>query len=164
MVTLHVRVMLLSDIYATVGYSQGRASATLIQALNGPEAGDLLLELGDLHRTSLWENIILKTKGSPQAPQFPATEGSPDPEPSSSSASSETLPGLPNAALTNGAQDPPASPIIVLPQMDTTPSKDADPKECNIKALKHIATQLPNALAPFFQCKCNTCSVITYRC
>ena len=35
LITLQVRVMLLSDIYSTAGYAQGRASTTLLQALTG---------------------------------------------------------------------------------------------------------------------------------
>ncbi|TBU55065.1 hypothetical protein BD310DRAFT_1041405 [Dichomitus squalens] len=60
LITLHTRVSLLSDIYATAGYSHGRATQTLLQSLLG-KTPNPLQELGALHRACVWENIILKS-------------------------------------------------------------------------------------------------------
>ena len=69
LITLEVRVMLLSDIYSTAGYAQGRASVTLLEALTRPEAGDIVSELGSLHRSCMWENIQLKNVCKPTESQ-----------------------------------------------------------------------------------------------
>ncbi|KAI1785481.1 hypothetical protein LXA43DRAFT_1115856 [Ganoderma leucocontextum] len=60
LITLHTRTSLLSDIYATAGYSHGRATQTLLQSLLG-RTPNPLQELGSLHRACVWENIVFKS-------------------------------------------------------------------------------------------------------
>ncbi|KAI0633753.1 hypothetical protein C8Q77DRAFT_809629 [Trametes polyzona] len=149
LVTLHIRTSLLSDIYATAGYSHGRASATLLQALLGHKA---LSDLGSLHRACVWENIVLKATLSAQdasATPTPATsspQGQPGQEPQAatssgerSGASSATAVGANGAATTDAAvATPPAK-------------KEEKPKDKNANGLKHIVSQIPTSLSPFFQ-------------
>jgi E3 ubiquitin-protein ligase HUWE1 len=149
LVSLHVRVMLLSDILATAGYTQGRATVTLLQALCGRSSNNVLLSLGSLHRSCLWENIVLKGDESPGSPDaatgLPSSVSPTDmstllsPAPVTAAASSEV----------NGTQSAESSSATPKPESRT--SKHKDPKECNIRALKHLASQLPYALAPFYQ-------------
>lgn len=153
LVTLHIRIMLLSDIFATAGYSQTRALNTLLQSVTGNGAGDILLRLGSLHRASIWENVMLKAKMSPvpstSEEKAPAGESAPDATPVSVS-SEATTPGTSSTPLaTNGSQV--EGSVTPTPKQDSQ-TKANDPKETNLKALKHLASQLPNGLAPFFQC------------
>jgi E3 ubiquitin-protein ligase HUWE1 len=157
LVTLHVRIMLLSDIFATAGFAQGRALTSLLQSVTGHGTGDILFGLGSLHRSSIWENVMLKsniaspasTSVSEDKPEV--ADASPPVETPVSVSSEATTPGgtsTPTAA--NGFQ--PEGTATPTPRQET-PTKLADPRETNVKALKHLASQIPNGLAPFFQCR-----------
>lgn len=159
LITLHTRIMLLSDVFTTSGY-QGRASSTLLQALVGPGASGILLELGSLHRTCVWDNILLKsdpvfssvesmTGGlfawsslvDPQiAPTLPSTPvpGSTLTEPTSAT------------SVANGVQAQAGTTTSSILPIVQAPKKEG-PKEQNARALKYLAGQIPNALASFFQ-------------
>ncbi|KAL4252810.1 UPL family protein [Abortiporus biennis] len=163
LVTLHVRIMLLSDIYATAGY-QGRATATLLQALVGKNANNLLLELGALHRACAWDNILLKSD-----PTFSSLFTSPNLEGwpvagSSTMPSGLITPVAHTPAHIDGAATPAANgvpvdgstaaPATVTPtaiSVSLEPKKEEGAKERNAKALKHISNQIPNALLSLFQ-------------
>ncbi|KAL5523755.1 hypothetical protein ACEPAG_7928 [Sanghuangporus baumii] len=140
LVTLHVRITLLSDVYSTSGFTHGRQAVGLLQ--NTSE--DIIPRLGALHRACIWENIVLKrglaSKGvagipslptSTEEPALPSLEGS-------SSSTSETV--------HNGQH--PTSPS--QPSKDSQKKNDT-PRDRNAIALKHVASQIPNALGPFFQ-------------
>lgn len=149
--------MLLGDIFATAGYSQGRALSTLLQSVTGRGAGDIILGLGSLHRASIWENGMLKAKIASSSGQTdekaPVSDIHPSemPVPVSSGA---TTPGASTSAVAqNGSQA--ESPATMTPKAGVS-GKVNDPREANIKALKHLASQLPNGLAPFFQCKAHS--------
>ncbi|KAI9068310.1 hypothetical protein FKP32DRAFT_1587710 [Trametes sanguinea] len=151
LIALHIRTSLLSDIYATAGYSHGRASATLLQALLAHKPSPLT-ELGALHRTCVWENIILKAAlasqnadtpvaGAPAAPT-PTTQAQ---EPSGSGLAGERADEVPPVTAANGAATGDASAA-------TPPAKKEEkPQEKNAASLKHLVTQIPTSLAPFFQ-------------
>ncbi|EKM54444.1 uncharacterized protein PHACADRAFT_174950 [Phanerochaete carnosa HHB-10118-sp] len=146
LVTLHVRIMLLSDIFATAGYSQGRALATLLQSVTGTGTGDILLGLGSLHRSSIWENVMLKEKMTIRPEDKQQTPEAFAPVETPMSVSSEaTTPGPSTTA--NGSQ--PENSATATPKPEHPTKKD--PKEMNMRALRHLASQLPNSLAPFFQ-------------
>ncbi|PBK91673.1 hypothetical protein ARMGADRAFT_968529 [Armillaria gallica] len=154
LVTLHVRITLLSDVFATAGYAHGRAAIGLLQTLMSNTAPQVVKDLGALHRTSIWENIVLKVglaaKGIDvlQTPSLSPLERSPD----------QLAIGLPDAAgpapsaATNGAVDdaqagaPPSS-TTKEPEIP----KAGSPREHNATALKHLTHGLPSSLAPFFQ-------------
>ncbi|KAI0360913.1 hypothetical protein OH77DRAFT_1558017 [Trametes cingulata] len=153
LITLHVRTSLLSDIYATAGYSHGRASATLLQALLGHKPSPLT-DLGSLHRACVWENIILKATLSAQDSDASATSNpsaptstAPQAQDGQTSASAGERPGetssTPVAANGTAGGDAAAA---------TPPAKKEDkPKDKNANGLKHIVSQIPSFLTPFFQ-------------
>lgn len=145
LVTLHVRIMLLSDIFATVGYSQGRALTTLLQSITGAGTGDILLGLGSLHRSSIWENVMLKEKMTTRSEEKQPSPEIAVAETPMSVSSEATTPGPSTTA--NGSQLDNSAAATPKPEQ----AAKKDPKETNMKALKHLANQLPNSLAPFFQ-------------
>ncbi|KAI0373495.1 hypothetical protein BV20DRAFT_1119067 [Pilatotrama ljubarskyi] len=153
LVTLHIRTSLLSDIYATAGYSHGRASATLLQALLGHTPSPLT-DLGSLHRACVWENIILRATLSAQE-----TNASPPSDPSAAvSSATQVTDSQPPAAVGERAGEPSAAPVAANgtatgdASVATPPAKKEEkPKDKNANGLKHIVSQIPSFLTPFFQ-------------
>ncbi|KAJ3911333.1 hypothetical protein F5877DRAFT_86126 [Lentinula edodes] len=135
LITLHVRVTLLSDVFSTAGYAHGRGAISLLQNLMISTTPQVIADLGSLHRAGIWENIVLKAalaaKGievyqTPiQGPSVPAS--------------------APNGAVENGASTSTSTPT------KETHTRHAGPKEFNATALKHITHGIPTALSPFFQ-------------
>ncbi|KAJ3553706.1 hypothetical protein NM688_g3471 [Phlebia brevispora] len=154
LVTLEVRVMLLSDIYSTAGYAQGRASATLLQALTGPEAGNLVSELGSLHRSCLWENILLKNAEKSKRAGAAGNSNEDLLQLGDDPAATTSTSATGSVAEANGARILPRPPFVVPSQSlkdETLPDRN-DPRYCNSQLLQHITTQLPyNILQPLFQ-------------
>lgn len=146
--------MLLSDIYSTAGYAQGRASATLLQALTSPEAGNIVQELGSLHRSCLWENILLKNaEASKNRSASSSIEETVQPDSFSSTSSISTDATVP-VVEANGAHSLPAPPFVVPSQSfrDEPFPNHSNPRLCNSRVLQHITGQLPNqSLLPLFQ-------------
>ncbi|KAL6310318.1 hypothetical protein BKA93DRAFT_924556 [Sparassis latifolia] len=152
LVTLHIRVSLLSDIYATAGYAHGRATSALLQSLVGPSTPTILPELGALHRTCVWENIALKAALASQGFDVPISS-----LPSLDS-SAPTRMGTPtisqadadaaSTGTTNGVQGEQEQSTASSSREST---KEDSPKEQNAKVVKHLASQIPSSLAPFFQ-------------
>ena len=154
LVTLHIRITLLSDVFATAGYAHGRAAISLLQNLMSNTSPEVIADLGTLHRVSIWENILLKkgllAKGidAPLTPtgsppdglsrkneSLPATDGSNVPS---------TATGAPNGVL-NYEQTPAAT--------STSQSHSSTARNHNAAAVKHLTHGLPGSLAPFFQGK-----------
>ncbi|KAI0708195.1 hypothetical protein C8T65DRAFT_740208 [Cerioporus squamosus] len=162
LITLHTRISLLSDIYATAGYSHGRATQTLLQSLIG-RTPSALGELGALQRACVWENITLKSALSARGIDIsthphdlfssllsgsgaaaPAQDGqAPTPV-------GERTADTPSGAATNGATPGEAS-MSSAPATSTAAKKDEQPRDKNAKGLKHLVTQIPSSLGPFFQ-------------
>ncbi|KAI0081201.1 hypothetical protein K474DRAFT_1768664 [Panus rudis PR-1116 ss-1] len=159
LITLHVRIMLLSDIYAVAGY-QARAMTTLLQHLVGTDAKGILLDLAALHRVFVWDNILLKSDSEFSTVDVPINP--------------ETWTPLNNPVLTPGATTPSQTDIgtsstangvqaeASAPTTDgavpsgsaegtATSKKEDGPAEANIRALKYVANQIPNSLTAFFQ-------------
>lgn len=156
LVTLHVRVTLLSDIYATAGY-QGRATITLLQHIVSSESKEILFNLGSLHRQYMWDNIRLKddpvfTKAViPNPDNWDTTLPSgiptvPSPESSSNAAAGSSANGTTDGTVAD-------VPSTSSTSKDKTPPKEEGPLEHNARALKHMSTQVPNALTTLFQCE-----------
>ncbi len=145
LITLLVRVILLSDIYATAGYAHGRSTGGLLQTLMGTGASEILPDLGVLHKACIWENVLLKA-GIPEKEAEP--EGNTllsflqSPRPSSS----EPVVAA-NGAHTSSATVTPTE----VPGQEGP--RESDPREENAKAFRHLSNQIPGALSPFFQCK-----------
>ena len=57
--TLHIRITLLSDVFATAGYAHGRGAIGLLQTFMNSTSPLVVADLGSLHRASIWENIAL---------------------------------------------------------------------------------------------------------
>lgn len=151
LVTLHIRITLLSDVFATAGYAHGRASISLLQTLMNSMTPQVVSNLGALHRASIWENIVLaaglEAKGiSVTQSLLPSADTSPD----------QPIFGLDELDVatsinpSNGA--PPASSNAdALTNVQNQQKRQKDSRERNAAALKHLAHGLPGSLAPFFQ-------------
>lgn len=147
LIILHIRTTLLSDVFATAGYAHGRTAIGLLQTLMGPGSPDVVADLGSLHRASIWENVLMKA-GFAERGINPTNSSDVFPPGESPTGGSVPLPEAEILATTNGAQpnlaDPNTSGFQVQVKQDTV-------QVLNAAALKHVATGLPNALAPFFQ-------------
>ena len=154
LVILHIRITLLSDVFATTGHSQGRAAIGLLQTLMNNTPSHVLNDLGTLHRASIWENIALNlglaSKGIEvqQSGSSSPLEGSPNP----------AVTELPNmeAPISNGVTSHTngrRSDGETIENLGTSEGneKHDSPKELNASSLRHITQGLPNALSPFFQ-------------
>lgn len=157
LVTLHIRITLLSDVFATAGYAHGRAAIALLQTLMSNTSPQVVTDLGALHRASVWENIVLNlglnSKGI-DVEATPATsplERSPEqpsvalPETDGAVHSAGTAHGTNTA---NGEQPQTA---LGATKTQKPSSGKAGPRENNAAALKHLTHGLPSSLAPFFQ-------------
>lgn len=163
LVTLHIRITLLSDVFATAGQAQGRAAIGLLQTMMEHTPLQVLTDLGGLHRASIWENIALNlglnSKGIDlqlSAASSPL-EGSPN-QTNIDLPPLPPLPGLPPLAhpsgSRNGATASNGTPLGIDPSTSGSKdnaSKQDGPRDWNASSLKHITQGLPNALAPFFQ-------------
>ncbi|KAF9012343.1 hypothetical protein BDQ17DRAFT_1232733 [Cyathus striatus] len=153
LVTLHIRITLLSDVFATAGYAHGRSAIGLLQTLMSNTSPHVVSDLGALHRASTWENIALNAgliaKGiSVQpTPSSSPLEGSPNPSSLELPDIDRTMANGPSGG-TNGVQrDSDTGSSVRGKQL----SKDSSSRDLNAAALKHLTHGLPNALAPFFQ-------------
>ncbi|KAJ6593931.1 hypothetical protein B0H19DRAFT_1215807 [Mycena capillaripes] len=147
LVTLHIRITLLSDVFATAGFAHGRAAIGLLQTFMSNTTPEVVKDLGSLHRATIWENIVLKAGLISKGIDIAATPSS---SPLEASPEQSTIP-LPDPETTtitstNGVQPEAAS--------DPTPlsgdSKESS-RQHNATALKHLTHGLPSSLAPFFQ-------------
>ncbi|KAG1775444.1 hypothetical protein EV702DRAFT_1280045 [Suillus placidus] len=147
LVTLHIRITVLADVFSTAGYAHGRSAIGLLQTLMS-DPPKVVKELGALHRASVWENILFKADMVAKGMEVgPSTQGSPLGR--SPSHGSIPLPEPNVGVIANGVQPGSAS-IPVQSSSPTSPKIDT-PREKNAKALKHLTHGLPSALAPFFQ-------------
>jgi E3 ubiquitin-protein ligase HUWE1 len=148
LVTLHIRVTLLSDVFATAGYAHGRSAISLLQTFMSNTTPQVVKDLGSLHRATVWENIVLKAGLVSKGIDIAATPSS---SPLEATPEQATIP-LPDPEVatiggTNGVQ----------PETNSTPTPSPeDPKQGssrhhNATALKHLTHGLPSSLAPFFQ-------------
>ncbi|KZV69516.1 hypothetical protein PENSPDRAFT_753267 [Peniophora sp. CONT] len=158
-ITLHVRVMLLSDVYSTVGYAHGRSALGLLQILMGRGAPEVLPELGALHRALVWENVQMKSSPTVAPSASAAAEPSTAPllEPAAPVPEPVTNGHVSDEALLSETPGGSTSPTPAPVPTDATPAptptvetkKDED--DPALRALKQVAMHIPNALTPFFQ-------------
>ncbi|KAJ3790759.1 hypothetical protein GGU10DRAFT_281593 [Lentinula aff. detonsa] len=155
LITLHVRVTLLSDVFSTAGYAHGRGAITLLQSLMNNTTPQVIANLGSLHRAGIWENIVLKAalaaKGIEvyQTPSASPLNQSPNHRTLDLPEQGSSMPvSAPNGAVENDVSSS-------TPVKGARP-KHAGPKEFNATALKHIAHGIPTALSPFFQAMVKT--------
>ncbi|KAL0569802.1 E3 ubiquitin-protein ligase tom1 [Marasmius crinis-equi] len=147
LVTLHIRITLLSDVFATAGYAHGRAAIALLQTLMSNTSPQVVSDLGSLHRVSIWENIILKKGLSDEGIELPRTPGSPSVEGSPDHANID-LPEQNGAsnALNGNTNELSTTPAVTPPK--ETPVK-MGPREHNALALKHLTHGLPTMVKMF---------------
>ncbi|RDB16805.1 E3 ubiquitin-protein ligase TOM1-like [Hypsizygus marmoreus] len=148
LVTLHIRITLLSDVFATAGYAHGRAAIGLLQTLMSNMSPDVVVHLGDLHRASIWENIVLNVGLTSKGITVKATPPS-SPLGRTPNQSTTHLPDGDNPV--NGVLNPPEAEGTPTISTATVPPKPEGPREQNSAAIKHLTHGLPSALAPFFQ-------------
>ncbi|KAJ7287510.1 hypothetical protein C8J57DRAFT_1707813 [Mycena rebaudengoi] len=125
LVTLHIRVTLLSDVFATAGYAHGRSAISLLQTFMSNTTPQVVKDLGSLHRATVWENIVLKAGLVSKGIDIAATP------------SSSPLEATPEQAT--------------IPLPDPEDPKQGSSRHHNATALKHLTHGLPSSLAPFFQ-------------
>lgn len=156
LVTLHIRITLLSDVFATAGYAHGRAAIGLLQTFMSNTTPEVVKNLGALHRATIWENIVLKAGLISKGIDIAATPSS-SPLEASPEQTTIPLPDAETAQMTsaNGVQSEPTS----NPAPSPGDFKD-DSRQRNAAALKHLTHGLPSSLAPFFQ---GEASLIIYK-
>lgn len=153
LVTLHIRITLLSDVFATAGYAHGRGAIGLLQTFMNNTSPLVVADLGSLHRASIWENIALNAGltlrgiNLQTSPSSSPLEGSP--KRSDVDLPDENPFAASGLSATNGVQAEDGTNPMLVNGMDR--SSHNDPRNNNASALKHITHGLPNALAPFFQ-------------
>ncbi|GBC34534.2 DUF913-domain-containing protein [Rhizophagus irregularis DAOM 181602=DAOM 197198] len=136
LITLHGYVGLLSDVYCTPVFSHGKSVSSVIEAFVGPDS-EVIPSLGKLHRTCVWENVILKSSvpkswyASQTKPKKPFNL----PEISTSSAISAILDDYDKETT------------------DTNePSVDQNNRQVkNAKYLKFLISHIPSCLTSLFQ-------------
>ncbi|KZV95100.1 hypothetical protein EXIGLDRAFT_644511 [Exidia glandulosa HHB12029] len=147
LVTLNTRVTMLAEVYSATSIAHGRSASTSLQNITATETAALIPMLGDLHRSFIWENILLKSALPPTSlgnavhsmefgsvPIDLLPEGFPiastaQPESTSSAATDET----------------PA------PAQSAAAAKAESAKRHNIAAIKQLAGQIPTAVTSFLQ-------------
>ncbi|RIA89170.1 hypothetical protein C1645_825193 [Glomus cerebriforme] len=136
LISLHGYIGLLSDVYCTPIFSHGKSASSVIEAFVGSDS-EVIPSLGKLHRTCVWENVILKSSvpkswyASQTKPKKPFNL----PEISTSSAIS--------AILDDGDKETTDA---------NEPSVDQNNRQVkNAKYLKSLVSQIPSCLTPLFQ-------------
>ncbi|KAI5889571.1 uncharacterized protein SCHCODRAFT_02751097 [Schizophyllum commune H4-8] len=157
--TLHVRLTLLSDVFATASYTPTRVSNSLLQALTSETSVPIVADLGNLHRATVWENILLKAglahlgidlgSSSESRSTSPLTASPERPPVSLPEADGMVSPSGQGATASTSTSTPkPADPSA---KTSTESKKKDDTRYRNAAALKHLTHVFPVALAPFFQ-------------
>ncbi|EGN99872.1 hypothetical protein SERLA73DRAFT_88605 [Serpula lacrymans var. lacrymans S7.3] len=136
LITLHVRITIMADIFSTAGYAHGRAAISLLQTLM-TEPPKIIADLGALHRACIWENILLKAGLTSKGIDLSTSSQPPSLRRSSSQISLLSLDSSAPPVSTG------TSAVLSIKHQSTL--------ERNAKALKHLTHGLPSALAPFFQ-------------
>lgn len=111
----------------------------------------VLMDLGGLHRASIWENIALNVGLSSKGIEAEPVAGS-TPLGESPSQTTTDLPGTEIPVSANGQNS--ANGALLQDNTVNTQGgavKDDAPRDWNAAALRHLTQGLPNALAPFFQ-------------
>lgn len=148
-VTLHIRVTLMADVFSTTGYAHGRSAVGLLQTLMS-DPPKVVLDMGALHRATIWENILFKTHIASKGIEL-GISGHASPLERSPNHLSVTLPEPTSlSVVANGDAMEPLGVGSTLTSV--LPLKKETPTDKNAKALKHLTHGLPSALAPFFQC------------
>lgn len=149
LVTLHIRITLLSDVFSTAGQSQGRAATGLWQTLMNSIPRPILGDLGALHRASTWENLALNVGLSSKGIEVLASSGHSTEIPSTTIVpTTDGVGAIGDSSFSDAGN---ASGGASTSQTTDQSSRPQGSRDWNASALKHITQGIPNALAPFFQ-------------
>ncbi|KAK9767472.1 E3 ubiquitin-protein ligase tom1, partial [Basidiobolus ranarum] len=150
LVSLHGFVGLLSDIYCTPVFSHSKNIATVIGAFTGETGSQVVSMLGELHRTCVWENIILKNTVPKEwytVKKKSKKDGS-DPTGQISNERDSTQIGDTPRNVDDYSDDiPKVNNESVEAEFDAAEY----PKVQNTKYFKFLASQIPTCLTPLFQ-------------
>ncbi|KAG6844702.1 hypothetical protein H0H87_004578 [Tephrocybe sp. NHM501043] len=140
-ITLHIRITLLSDVFAS-GYGHGRVAIGMLLTLISNMSPEVIGKLGALHRASIWEELKLTIEIVAHGINL---RSSPPPSPSHRTSNPSTNDGD-NAfhVDADGGQSASSS-------RTKAGTKPCGPREQNAAALKHLTHGLPVSLGPFFQ-------------
>jgi E3 ubiquitin-protein ligase HUWE1 len=162
LVTLHIRVSLLSDVFTHAGYSHGRGALGLLQTLMGSSSPAIVADLGSIHGAFVWENIVLKAglgqRGIDVSITPPATTpvvqspGHVTPAPPELDRGTPALPevgptAIPTALPSEFSSGQASTATGAAPKGPDLPCL----RERNGMALKHLTHGIPMMLGPFFQ-------------
>lgn len=118
---------LLSDVYANLSYTHGRLASTVLLALCNPAETEILLQLGELYRFSVWESLLLNKVSSP------------------------TKAATPVAATGIDATSSTAVELASKDEISTISAASAHAP--NVKSLHDVISSIPVHVTPFLQCQ-----------
>ncbi|KIJ18752.1 hypothetical protein PAXINDRAFT_167299 [Paxillus involutus ATCC 200175] len=148
LVVLHIRITLMADVFSTTGYAHGRSAVGLLQTLMS-DPPKVVMDMGALHRASIWENILFKAHIASKGIEL-GSSGDGSPLERSPSHVSASLPeAIGSGVVANGVA--PDTSGAVSSSTSVFPLRKETVRDKNAKALKHLTHGLPGALAPFFQ-------------
>lgn len=137
-------VALLSDIYGNLTYAHGKASTSVLAVFSTPEEAKTLSQIGQLHRTCLWENILIK-KLAPTSATLTTPPGA---------ESSATPAAAPVAGSSTGGQAAEPSTEDKPEQSSSGADKEKEKPSPNRKAVQDLLASFPLNIVPVFLCKC----------
>ncbi|KAF7332527.1 hypothetical protein MKEN_00135300 [Mycena kentingensis (nom. inval.)] len=140
LVTLHIRITLLSDVFATAGYAHGRAAISLLQTFMSSTSPEVIKYKGIEVASSPLSSPL---EGTPEQTTAPL----PDSDVPAETSAAPAVNGVQTeeqSTTTTAANTPPPQPAAATPAATTSGHHNA-------AALKHLTQGLPNSLAPFFQ-------------
>ena len=138
LLTLHLRINLLSQVYSTAGYTHGRPTNTVLQIIGTVKGPSTIEDLAEMYRVFLWEGIVLK-----------------DDDPSKQLAIEGTHVSLANGTLTPGNTTPHANSSNKLATASPEPKAKlaTSIKEDNARAIRTLVQNLSKVTTPLFQGK-----------
>ncbi|KAI9099723.1 hypothetical protein DFS34DRAFT_502229 [Phlyctochytrium arcticum] len=145
--SMHGYVRLLSDVYGTPILSHARSVVAVIQLFNGDQGDELLCSLGNVYRSCVWQNILLKA--AVPAEWYHKPDKKIVPEGNGAKQASEAAGSA--AAVTPTNQD---AAVEVAPNA-SSPVEDKlsenDYRVANTQSLRTLLTQIPTILTPTMQ-------------
>lgn len=135
LLTLHLRINMLSQVYSTAGYTHGRPTNAILQIVGTSKGPSTVEDLAEIYRVFLWEGVVLK--GGDPSKQL-TIEG--------------THVSLANGALSPSNTTPFADSSNKLATSPSEPkSKMASIKEDNTRAIRILVQNLSKVTTPLFQ-------------
>lgn len=140
-VTLSIAINVYSDVYQTLGYSHARSTSTILQALNGTEAPDVLTDIGKVHRAFCWEKVLLVHADKHESETTTAPAVSPGV-------------GQPDAA--SGSSAGPAAQVADVSKatgdaLSDLIAKDSSAPDSSSRVVRYLVDHVSWSLTPFFQ-------------